>query len=100
MIATVGIVLAMRDSSGLASAYGVAVSTTMVITTLLAYLVAREKWHWSLPTALAVTVAFLSVDLAFFSANMVRIVHGGWIPCFWAGLCLGRCILGNAVAAW
>jgi KUP system potassium uptake protein len=89
MIATVGIVLAMRDSSGLASAYGVAVSTTMVITTLLAYLVAREKWHWSLPAALAVTVAFLSVDLAFFSANMVRIVHGGWIPLLLGGAVFG-----------
>jgi KUP system potassium uptake protein len=80
MIGTVALVLRFRHSGALAGAYGVAVSTTMVITTLLMYLVARERWKWSGPAAILVTVAFLIVDLAFFGANMFRIMEGGWIP--------------------
>jgi KUP system potassium uptake protein len=80
MIGTVVLVLAFRNSGGLAGAYGVAVSTTMVITTFLTYKVAREHWQWSLPTAILVTTGFLLVDLAFFVANMFRVTQGGWIP--------------------
>lgn len=80
MIGTVALVLVFRHSSALAGAYGVAVSTTMVITTILTYRVAREKWQWGLPAAILVTVGFLAVDLAFFGANMFRITQGGWIP--------------------
>ena len=80
MIATVGLVFGFRSSTNLAAAYGMAVTTTMVITTLLAYVVARERWRWSAWRAGLVTAAFLSIDLAFFGANLIKIQHGGWFP--------------------
>lgn len=80
MFATVALVLAFRSSSALASAYGIAVTTTMVITALLAYVVARRRWGWSRTKALGPTAAFLIVDLAFFGANALKIEHGGWLP--------------------
>ena len=80
MIATVGLVLGFRTSTNLAAAYGMAVTTTMVITTLLAFFVARERWGWSLARAGLVTGAFLVIDLAFFAANVIKIQHGGWFP--------------------
>jgi len=86
MIATIGLVLGFRSSSGLAAAYGVAVSTTFVITTLLAFRVARERWGWSLATAAIATLAFLVIDLAFFGANLFKFVQGGWFPLVVAGV--------------
>jgi KUP system potassium uptake protein len=80
MLATIALVLGFRTSSHLAAAYGIAVTTTMIITTLLAFVVARRVWGWSLWTALAVTVLFLAVDLAFFGANIVKVAQGGWFP--------------------
>ena len=80
MIATVGLVLGFETSTNLAAAYGMAVTTTMVITTLLAYFVAREHWGWSVARALSVTGAFLVIDVAFFTANVIKIQHGGWFP--------------------
>jgi KUP system potassium uptake protein len=80
MIATVGLVFGFRTSTNLAAAYGMAVTTTMVITTLLAYFVARERWHWSAWRAGAVTAGFLAIDLTFLAANVVKIEHGGWFP--------------------
>ena len=80
MIATVGLVLGFRTSTNLAAAYGMAVTTTMVITTLLAYVVVREHWGWSAWRAGLVIGAFLVVDLAFFGANLIKIAHGGWFP--------------------
>jgi KUP system potassium uptake protein len=106
MIASVGLVLGFRKSSNLAAAYGIAVSTTMVITTMLAYVVAREHWGWGLPSAVLVTAGFLVVDLAFFGANMFRVKEGGWIPLTVAALCFvimwtwkqGRTIVWRRVA--
>jgi KUP system potassium uptake protein len=86
MIATLLMVFAFRTSGNLAAAYGVAVSTTMVITTLLAYGVARERWRWSLLSVLVFTMGFLAVDLSFFIANIFRIVEGGWVPLLVGGL--------------
>jgi KUP system potassium uptake protein len=80
LVATIALVLGFRTSSRLAAAYGVAVVTTMVITTLLAYFVARERWGWSRLSAGLVTVGFLGVDLAFFGANLDKIPDGGWFP--------------------
>jgi KUP system potassium uptake protein len=80
MLATVGLVFGFRTSTNLAAAYGMAVTTTMVITTLLAYFVARERWHWGVWRAGAVTAVFLAIDLTFLAANVVKIAHGGWFP--------------------
>ena len=73
-------VLGFRRSTNLAAAYGIAVTGTMVITTLLALIVARFHWKWRIPAVLAVGVLFLTVDIAFFSANLIKIEHGGWFP--------------------
>jgi KUP system potassium uptake protein len=86
MAATLGLVVGFHSSSRLAAAYGMAVTTTMVITTLLAYVVAREKWGWSGLRAGLVMSSFLVLDLAFFGANLVKIPHGGWFPLLVAGL--------------
>jgi KUP system potassium uptake protein len=76
----VAIVLAFRSSSNLAAAYGIAVTSTMVITTLLLSVVATERWHWDWWAAAGVIGVFLAVDLAFFGANIIKIAQGGWLP--------------------
>ncbi len=80
MLACIGLVVGFRSSSNLAAAYGVAVTTTMVITTLLLFVVAKDRWRWSVPLAAAVTGFFLIIDLAFWGANLIKIPHGGWFP--------------------
>ncbi|MFS8082114.1 MAG: potassium transporter Kup [Ginsengibacter sp.] len=84
-IATVWLVLAFKTSNNLAAAYGVAVSTTMVITTLLAFVAMRKLWNWSLPVSISVAVFFLIIDLSFFAANIVKVPDGGWVPLAVAG---------------
>ena len=79
-IATTGLVAFFKTSDNLASAYGVAVSTTMVITSLLAFVAMRELWKWKLSSALALVIFFLIIDLSFFSANIVKVPDGGWFP--------------------
>jgi KUP system potassium uptake protein len=80
MVAAIGLVLGFRSSSALAGAYGVAVSTTMVITTILAYRVARELWGWTRWMGAFLLGGFLIVDLAFFGANILKVGQGGWFP--------------------
>ncbi|MBV9880235.1 MAG: potassium transporter Kup [Gemmatirosa sp.] len=80
MICCIGLVLGFRSSTNLAAAYGVAVTTTMAITTILFHFVARERWGWSTLAATALTGVFLAVDLAFLGANVLKIPHGGWFP--------------------
>jgi KUP system potassium uptake protein len=80
MIACIGLVLAFRSSTGLAAAYGIAVTSTMIITTVLLLIVARERWRWSRATVAGVGLAFLSVDVAFLGANVLKIPAGGWLP--------------------
>ncbi|OGU17323.1 MAG: potassium transporter Kup [Geobacteraceae bacterium GWC2_53_11] len=80
MVVTISLVLGFGTSSKLAGAYGVAVTTTMVITVVLAYFVAVGTWRWHPVTAGVVTVLFLTVDVAFFGANMMKIGSGGWFP--------------------
>jgi KUP system potassium uptake protein len=80
MIGCLAIVVGFGSSSNLAAAYGVAVTSTMVITTVLLGAVARDKWGWSLPSVVALTGFFLVIDLAFFGANVVKIPAGGWFP--------------------
>ncbi len=80
MLGCILIVLGFRTSSNLAAAYGVAVTSTMVITTLLLYVVARERWGWNGAAAGGLAAIFLTIDLAFFGANIVKVTHGGWLP--------------------
>jgi KUP system potassium uptake protein len=86
MLATIGLVIGFGESSNLAAAYGVAVTTTMVITTVLAFVVEREVWGWSALAAGALTAFFLVLDLSYFGANIVKIPHGGWFPLVVAGI--------------
>jgi KUP system potassium uptake protein len=80
MCTCIGLVLGFRSSSNLAAAYGIAVTTTMVITSLLLYVVARQLGGWRMSTAGLLIGGFLGIDLAFFGANILKIPHGGWFP--------------------
>jgi KUP system potassium uptake protein len=80
LLATVALVFGFRTSSNLASAYGLAVSTDMVITTILLFVAMRQLWKWNFFVALLTCGAFLVVDIAFFGANVVKIADGGWFP--------------------
>jgi KUP system potassium uptake protein len=79
-VATVALVLGFGSSNALAAAYGIAVTGTMTITTLLFHRVARDRWRWSRWAVWPLTTAFLVVDVAFLSANLVKIKDGGWFP--------------------
>ncbi len=79
MFVTIGLVLGFGSSSRLAAAYGMGVSLSMLITTVLAYTVARG-WGWSRWRAGGVTLVFLGIELTFLSANVEKISHGGWFP--------------------
>ncbi len=86
MAATIALVIGFGSSSALAAAYGVAVASTMVITTVLLGLAARHVWGWSRVAVGLVVAAFGIVDLAFLGANLPKIPHGGWFPLVVAGL--------------
>ncbi|MBP2647665.1 MAG: kup [Gemmatimonadetes bacterium] len=79
-IGCIALVLGMRSSTALAAAYGIAVTGTMIITTLLFHTVTRERWHWPVAASAALASLFLVVDLGFFGANLVKVESGGWIP--------------------
>ena len=80
MIGCLLIVLGFRSVGALSAAYGIAVTGTMSITTILFYLLARSRWNWSLMHALSFAIFFLIIDLAFFGSNALKILHGGWVP--------------------
>jgi KUP system potassium uptake protein len=80
MAMTVLLTVSFGSSDRLAGAYGTAVSTTMLLTTALLYNLMREQWQWPRLLALATSGIFLFVDLAFFSANLLKIKDGGWVP--------------------
>jgi KUP system potassium uptake protein len=80
LVAVVVLVLEFRSSTSLAAAYGIAVTGTMVITTLLAFIVVRRLWGWGwIKSGLLISV-FLAVDLVYFAANATKIADGGWFP--------------------
>ena len=85
MIACIGLVVGFRSSSRLAAAYGVAVTTDMVFTSILFAVVARDRWKWKLPAVLAMAAGFLIVDLGFWGASLLKIPSGGWFPLLIAG---------------
>lgn len=74
------LVLTFRTSGNLAAAYGIAVTGVMVVTSLLAIIVVARVWHWGYAAAIAVFVPFLFVDMAFLAANLLKVLHGGYVP--------------------
>ena len=87
-VAVMAAVLVFRSSENLGGAYGIAVSGTMLLTTVLMLVVAWHNWHWSVLRLLAFGLVFLAIDTAFFSANMLKIVNGGWFPLLLAAAAL------------
>lgn len=79
-LTVVGLVVGFQSSANLAAAYGIAVCGTMLITTMLVYIVIRDNWKWSLAGTLAVVLPLLAVDIGFFSANAAKVADGGWFP--------------------
>jgi KUP system potassium uptake protein len=88
LIVVILVVVGFGSSSGIASAYGIAVTATMMTTTVLTFFVIRYRWKLNLFLCWAATGFFLLIDLAFFSANTLKVVHGGWFP-----LLLGACMV-------
>jgi KUP system potassium uptake protein len=89
LLAVIALVMGFGSSTNLAAAYGVAVTGTMIITTVLAFVVVRDLWGWGPWKSVPVLGAFLLIDAAFFSANLVKIEDGGWFPlAFGAGMFL------------
>ena len=80
MIGTLLIVVGFKSSSALGAAYGIAVTGTMAITTILFAVVARTRWNWPMSRVLLLTGFFLVVDIAFLGANVLKIARGGWVP--------------------
>ncbi|MBP2293566.1 potassium transporter Kup [Azospirillum rugosum] len=89
LIAIIGLVVWFGSSSRLATAYGIAVTGDMCITTVLALVVAHRRWGWSVPVCITLGALFLSVELSLFAANAVKIPHGGWVPLAIAAAALG-----------
>jgi KUP system potassium uptake protein len=86
MALTLGLTLGFRSSDSLAAAFGIAVSLTMLLTSMLIFLTMREIWAWGLVASVAVAGLFVIVDLAFVSANMMKVLEGGWFPLVVAAL--------------
>jgi KUP system potassium uptake protein len=86
LIVIIAAVIGFGSSSSLASAYGLAVSGTMLITTLLTFFVIRFGWHYSLTVCVLSTSFFLAVDAAFFAANLFKFIEGGWFPLMMGGI--------------
>ncbi|WP_441288093.1 potassium transporter Kup [Sorangium sp. KYC3313] len=80
LISCIVLVLTFKNSSALAAAYGIAVTGTMGITTVVYYVVTRETWGWPVWKSLPLAGLFLVIDLAFFAANSAKFFHGGWVP--------------------
>ena len=80
LIGVVLLVLLFRTSSGLASAYGIAVSTTMVVDGIMGFVVIWKLWNWRAATAAAVILPFVVVDMSFFAANLLKLLDGAWVP--------------------
>jgi KUP system potassium uptake protein len=80
MVACIGLVLGFQSSGNMASAYGIAVTLTMLSTTVLFYFAARRLWGWSVLRALLSCSLFLAVEIAFLAANLLKVLNGGWFP--------------------
>jgi KUP system potassium uptake protein len=80
MLACIALVIGFGASSNLAAAYGVAVISTMTITSIMFFVVASQRWKWNPLVAVLVAGVFLTIDLAFLGANLIKVPHGGWFP--------------------
>lgn len=80
LVAVCVVILTFRSSTSLSAAYGIAVTGTMLISTILFSIVAHKSWNWSFPAVLYITMLFLVIDLTFFTANIFKVAHGGWLP--------------------
>jgi len=81
LLAAVGlVVVGFGSSTALANAYGIAVTGTMVATTMLSFFIVRDVWRWRTSLALLLTCGFLVVDITFFAANLLKVAQGGWLP--------------------
>jgi KUP system potassium uptake protein len=80
LIGVLFLVVLFKNSSALATAYGIAVTGTMIVTSMLAFILMRRVWHWPLWLAGAVMMPLIAVDAVFLSANMLKVVSGGWVP--------------------
>ena len=89
MIVTVGLTLAFGKSDSLAGAYGIAVSATMILTTVLLFIALREIWGWSLAASAAVAGVFMIVDASFFASNLLKLLQGGYVPLLLAAVVYG-----------
>ena len=80
LVAVTLLVLMFRSSSALASAYGISVTGTMVVTAMMGFVVVWRVWKWSPITAAALIAPFLFLDLTFLAANLLKVLEGGWVP--------------------
>jgi len=80
LIGVLTLVLLFKNSSSLASAYGIAVTATMFITAVLAWFVVRRLWKWNIVLALTIMAPLILIHLIFFGANLLKLVDGGWVP--------------------
>ena len=86
MVATIATTIAFGASVRLAGAYGTAVSTTMLLTTFLLFRAMRDLWKWPMAVAVPVAATFIVVDTSFFTANLLKIAEGGWLPLTFAAI--------------
>ena len=86
LVIVILVVLGFKNSTNLASAYGIAATGTMVLTTIMFCIVMLKKWRWPKIAVLGLTGIFLTFDLAFFSSNLLKLPTGGWFPVLVAGL--------------
>lgn len=107
LFGVIWLVIAFKSSGGLAAAYGLAVTATMIITTVLAYVVSQRLWNWPLWLSISLFLPLLIIDVAFFIPNALKFTHGGWVPIL-IGFVIyllmttwkkGRRILGEALRA-
>lgn len=87
LILIIAVVLIFQQSSDLAAAYGIAVTTTMLITTCLAAVVMKVVWKWNPFIVTLIITAFLTIDSAFFAANLLKIMQGGWLSLTIGAIC-------------
>ncbi|RDS81554.1 potassium transporter Kup [Dyella monticola] len=89
MLVTIGLALGFRKSDNLAAAYGIAVSATMLMTTMLLFIAMREIWKWRTVVCVAVAGVFFIVDASFFASNMMKLPDGGYVPLLLAAVVYG-----------